>query len=283
MPNVLNLISMNKLYSVQQARSNLPTRKKRDNKTRGGKCLIVAGSAGQWGAGILCARAAARCGAGYVYLYDPKSKFPSLRNPDFLTVKNFKNLHEFNAVAIGPGFHDSRIILLLLRRLIRFPKINVVLDAEALNTLAKTPNKIQLPAHWILTPHEGELSRLIKTSSHKIKLDRHKYAELAQKLWGTIIVLKGFKTLVVENRILWEIPTGNPALAKAGTGDVLTGMITAFLSQNLPPRKAACLAAFIHGLSADRWISSNKDQLSLLATDVIESLPKTLSELRKIK
>lgn len=281
MPSDLNLESVTKRYLVQQAQSDLPIRKKRDNKTRGGKCLIVAGSSHQWGAGILCARAAARSGAGYVYLYDPQSKFPVLGNPEFLTIKSLKNLAPFNCVAVGPGLNNSRMILGLIHRLLKSPEINVVLDAEALNVLAKTKKKFKLPAHWVMTPHEGELSRLIGVPSSDIRRNRKKYILQAQKKWGAIIVLKGHKTLVANLNSNWEIQSGNSALAKAGTGDVLTGMIAAYLSQQVNPLRAACLAAFTHGLIADHWLAEKKDQLSLMASDMIEDISKVLFLIRK--
>lgn len=281
MPNRLNLNAVTKRYLVKQAQSDLPARKLRQNKSHGGRCLVVAGSPGQWGAGILCAQAAARSGAGYTFIYDSKTKFPIVQHPDFLVVRSLKNLSQFNAVAIGPGFHNPRMIRTLILKLMKRPAIQVVLDAEALNTLSAMKKKLKLPPHWILTPHEGELSRLIRIPSQQIKKDRLKSVRIAQKMWGAVVVLKGYKTLIADAQTVWEIPTGNPALSKAGTGDVLTGMIAALLSQGLYPRKAACLAAFAHGLCADRWIASGKDPLSLLATDVIDGLPETFSQIRK--
>lgn len=271
---------MTKHYSAEMAQLDLPTRGQRDNKTRGGKCLIVAGSSGQWSAGILCARAAARSGAGYTYVYDPKSNFPTARNPDFLITKNIKNLSQFSAVAIGPGFHNRRLIRNLIRRLIKLPAINVVLDAEALNALSELKSPLRLLAHWVLTPHEGELSRLIQTPSLQIKKNRKDSTERAQKKWGCVIVLKGFKTLITDRNQTWEIAAGNPALAKAGTGDVLTGIMAALLSQKVPAQKAACLAVYIHGKCAEAWVKSGNDPLSLLASDLVDEIPKTLNRIR---
>lgn len=265
---------MVKIYTQRQAKKDLPSRESFDNKTRGGKCLVVAGSQGLWGAAVLTATAAARSGAGYVYLNPLEKGFPTTKHPDFLL--NTKNdISNFNSIAIGPGAKISQIGKWIKKSL---KNKNVVLDAEALNYLAK--NRVKIPSTWILTPHEGELSRLIKVPSETIRKNRLKYAKLTQKKFGCIILLKGHKTLVLDSKNTFEIQAGNPALAKAGTGDVLTGIIAALLSQNVAPLKAACLGAFIHGSIADQWLKKN-DILSLMATDLIQEIPTGLKKIRK--
>lgn len=267
-------------YSIKQARRDLPKRALRDNKTRGGKCLIIAGSNQMWGAAILCLKAAARSGAGYTYLFDPSQKFLQTKHPDFLTVRNFKDLSQFQALAIGPGFKKHKYLEKYIRFLVK-KNIPVVLDAEGLNVLAKFKKIPRLPANWILTPHEGELSRLLNVSSKLIRSNRKEHLQRAQKKFGCTVVLKGNPTLICNNQTIWKNTSGNPALAKAGTGDVLTGLIAGLLSQKMLPAKAACLGVYLHGLIADQWILKGNDQLSLLATDLITYLPKTLSLIRR--
>lgn len=262
-----------KKYSKIRAKKDLPTRKFSDNKTRGGKCLIIAGSKGLWGAAILAAESAARIGAGYTYIHPTSQGFPVIRHPDFLIHTNNK-FSGFKSIAIGPGGNPSQIGKFIKKSI---KHKSVVLDAEALNYLAK--NKIKIPPTWILTPHEGELSRLLKISSNTIKKDRLKHIKLAQKKLGCIILLKGYKTLVADSKGVYEIQSGNPALAKAGTGDVLTGIIAGLLSQHLEPINAACLGAYIHGFIADQWAKKN-DILSLMATDLIKTLPSALRLIR---
>lgn len=261
------------LFTIKNAKKDLPTRTKRDNKTRGGKCLIVAGSRGMWGAAILTSQACARSGAGYTYLNPLQRGFPTTKHPDFL-MHTKSDLKLYKAIAIGPGGKTNQVKK-WIKKAIKLP--NVVLDAEALNSLAK--NKIKIPPTWILTPHEGELSRLINVPSETIRKNRMKYAKIAQKKFGCVILLKGNKTIVVDSKSTYEIQSGNPSLAKAGTGDVLTGIITGFLSQGLSPIKAACLGAFIHGYIADQWIKKN-DVISLLASDLLQALPQALKKLR---
>ena len=277
-------MAFNKLkkYKLSRARKDLPRRKLTDNKTRGGKCLIVAGSRGFWGAAVLCGEAAARVGAGYVYILDSKTQFPLMKSPDFLTIKKVNDFNIFHSIAVGPGYVLPRTLISLIKKLIQRKYPSVVLDAEALNALATVP-KLRLPSSWILTPHEGELARLLKVPSAKIKSDRVKYVLLAQKKFGCVVLLKGFRSLVATNSGIYEIQSGNCSLAKAGTGDVLTGMIAGFLSQKLQPDRATMLAAFVHGFIADQWIQNGFDHLSLRAPDLISAIPQTLNYIRTAK
>lgn len=268
------------IYGAQQARRNLPTRKSKDHKQRGGKSLIIAGSQGMWGAAILAAKACARSGAGYIYLLPQSKQFPVAKYPDFLMFQPQQKIDTFSAVALGPGFKDHRTLLKWINKFRQHPEIPAVVDAEALNAIALLKKPIQLPAHWILTPHEGELARLLNVSSQLIQKNRKHYLVMAQKRFGCIVLLKGYKTLVADSERVIQIKSGNPALAKAGTGDVLTGMITGFLSQKMSSLQAACLAAYVHGAIADDWIRTKKDLLSLMASDLIEELPRSLYRLR---
>lgn len=235
-----------------------------------------------FGAAVLTATAAARMGSGYVYVVSHGATFPTFKHPNFLTLPWTKFLKlNFNevSIAIGPGLGPSQKSLKLVKALIRAKAPQVVIDADALNACAK--NKLlPLPDTWIATPHEGELSRLIGWSSQKIRKNRRAAIVLAQKKLGCTVILKGHKTLVASGGKFFEIQSGNAALAKAGTGDTLTGMIAALRAQKLNEQDAATLAAFVHGKIADDWLKDKKDILSLLATDLIEALPRTLAKLR---
>ncbi len=269
-----------KTFDHKLARKFLPKRKLNDNKSTAGKAYIVAGSKGMYGAAVLSATAACRVGAGYSYLVTHKSDFPTFKHPDFLNVPWNTFLKIKNVpIAIGPGLGISTHTLKIIKHLIKYKFENVVIDADALNTCAKY-KLLPLPSTWIATPHEGELSRLIGVTSVAIRKDRKKYAALGQKKLGCVLVLKGPGTLVAAPNKMYRITSGNPALAKAGTGDVLTGMIVGLLAQKIPPVQAACLAAFIHGKMADEWIKK-KDILSLMASDLLEQLPLILKKMRK--
>ncbi len=171
-------------YTAQNAALDLPTRSRADNKTKGGKVLVIAGSRGLFGSAILCGSAAARCGAGYTYL-SSSGKFPVAKHPDFLILQSHIKFAEYNAVAIGLGFRNPKKIRAYLQRMIKLNIDNVVLDAEALNVVAHAT--IRLPKSWIVTPHEGELSRILKIPSQKIRENRRKYILLAQKKLGCVV------------------------------------------------------------------------------------------------
>lgn len=272
-------------FDLRAAKGLLPKRLSTDNKSSAGRSLIIAGSAGMFGAGVLAATAAARVGSGYVTLMTDLTKFSSHKNPDFLTRDWKQNLSEVeqSAIGIGPGLGKSIRARRLLRQLINFSARRVVVDADALNILSEQRLRgelVKLPQAWIVTPHEGELARLLKIRIAQVRAHRRAVVEQAQKKLGCVVLLKGHKTLIASAKHVYEIQSGNPALAKAGTGDVLTGMITGFLAQGLAPIDAACLASFVHGKLAEDWVSSKHDVLSLMASDLLALLPKTLHSLR---
>ncbi len=272
------------LYGATKARKDLPRRTISDNKTAGGKVLVVAGSPGMWGAQQLSAEAASRCGAGYIYcLINPPQK--NTIAPDFLTVTfaQFKKM-KFSACVIGPGFRDPKKISRLLRHWLKTKQQNVVLDAEALNWLAAHPFP-PLPPSWVSTPHEGELARLLKISSDNVRKNREQAVVDAQKKYGGVFLLKGAGSLVFDGKKMFKIQSGNAALAKAGSGDVLAGMIAALLSQNKKSSVASsiCLAAYIHGFIADQWLLKKQDVISLRPVDLIKSLPEAISQIRRSK
>lgn len=282
---VLSLLDRKMRQSDQRLlKKLLPKRRKTDNKAAGGKCLVIAGSASMPGAGILAAKAAARSGAGYVYLAGP----PEAESvpPDFIRVSQNKkiNFGQFQAVAIGPGLgnsaQDFKKIKYWLTELKKNKVQKVVVDADAINFLARFDSLLPLPFNWVVTPHAGELSRILKLPRSMSTRERLGYLSKGQKRLGGLLLLKGNPTYLTDGEKIKLIKTGNHALAKAGTGDVLTGMIAGFMAQGLSSWDASYLAASIHGLMADEWVKS-KDHLSLMASDLIEALPSTLFKLRK--
>lgn len=272
-----------KKFTKSKAKQLLPKRKATQNKTHGGRALIIAGSPGMFGAGVLAATACARVGSGYTQLLCDLKKYSFQKNPDFLTAdiksKKISDL-KFNAVAVGPGLGVGRKTLNSIGQLLKLKSSYVVLDADALSVVAK--NKIfPLPKSWILTPHTGELARLMGVTSATVQAAPLKWLTKAQKKYNCVILIKGHPTYVSDGAKALSISTGTPALAKAGTGDVLTGIITGFMAQGLKPLEAGALAAFVHGMAARRWEKSKRDPLSLLASDLLKLLPETLYTLRK--
>lgn len=248
--------------------------------------MIAGGSKGLYGAGILTALAATRSGAGYAHLMTDLTQFPWLKFPDFilhpLKISELKNKQDF-VIAIGPGLGTSEIKKSFIRYLLKNNFQKVILDADALTLLASMKIK-SLPESWILTPHEGEMARLIHKTGNQVKTDRMKALLEAQKNYGCIVLLKGPETIVTDSSsIIYLIPEGTKALAKAGTGDTLLGIIAAFYAQGVSPLHSAILAPYIHGRCARVWEKEHNDHLGLRPLDIIDLIPKVLFSLRKDK
>ena len=257
-----------------------------------GKVCIIAGSVGMSGAAALAGRAALRAGAGLVRVATPKSVLPIVAaiEPSFTTIAlpedssgriSAKAIHvvleavgQNDAVAFGPGIGISGALRSILETLLEQESLRLVVDADGLNNLAGIKNwSTKLKAKLILTPHPGEMKRLWSgLLREELPADRKEQAlQLAQRT-NTIVVLKGAGTVVTDGEKVYINKTGNPGMATAGSGDVLTGVITALLGQGLSEFDAAILGVYIHGLAGD--IAAEKlGQISLMTTDIIDSLP----------
>ncbi|MEZ4741492.1 MAG: NAD(P)H-hydrate dehydratase [Bdellovibrionota bacterium] len=272
------------LFNKEDAVNQLPTRSDTSNKTTFGGALIIAGQEGMWGAGILASTSAFRVGAGYVIWASHTTPNQSLKQiPEVMTATIAEKpwTHKkASSVAIGPGLGVSIETKKLIEILKSHTDLNVVIDADAITTCASY-DLFPLPENWIITPHSGELSRILKCSPKEIDENRLSALEKAEKICGCAILLKGFHTILFYKDKLTIINSGNSALAKAGTGDVLTGMIAGLLAQGYNSEKAAAVASYIHGLISDAWIKSGKDKSSLSASDIQVSLPHILGKLRK--
>lgn len=260
----------------------LPKRSRQSNKTDAGKVIIIGGGKGLYGAGILAALASTRTGAGYTHLMTDLTQFPWLKFPDFilhpLKLSELKGKENF-IIALGPGLGTQSSKKKYIRFLLKNNFKKVLIDADGLTLLSQM--KIKLPEEWLLTPHEGELARLLNIESKFVKKDRIKSLKMAQQKFGCTILLKGAETLIIgSDQKIFLVKEGTPALAKAGTGDILFGMIAAFRAQNLSATEAAVLAAFLHGKASQLWLKKKKDHLSLRPVDLIELLPETIFKLR---
>ncbi len=262
----------------------LPKRNWASNKTDGGSVLIIGGGSGFYGAGILAALAATRTGAGYTHLMSDLAKFPWVKFPDFIVhpIKLSELLGKENfTLAVGPGLGVTLKTKNILKTLIEKNYPQVVLDADALTLLSQLKVK-KLPSLWVLTPHEGELARLLGVSAKEIKKNREAWLLCAQEKYGCIILLKGAETLITDStQTIYKIKEGTPSLAKAGAGDVLLGIIAAMMAQKIPPLQAAIVASFIHGKGAQLWEKEKNDHLSMRPLDLIDRLPKALYQLRR--
>lgn len=261
--------------------SHLPARSPQDHKAKQGHLLVLAGREGSWGAGQLCALSAYRMGCGYVTWAGEESSHPPLGSvPDVLTQKLSDKTLFLNktAVAIGPGLgtgNQTKDLLLALKKTSQ----PVVVDADAF-TVCVRENMFPLPENWVLTPHSGELGRLFGQKGEEIDQDRCFYAIKGSQKAGCLVLLKGFHSVLASSDKCWIISSGNAALAKAGTGDVLTGFIGTLMARSLSPFKAAAVGSFVHGRLADHWVRSGKDGDALMAQDLKDLLPTVLHQLR---
>jgi ADP-dependent NAD(P)H-hydrate dehydratase len=257
-----------------------------------GKVCIIAGSMGMSGAAALAGRAALRCGAGLVRVATPKSVLPIVASiePSFTTIALAEDSNgrisakainaildavgDNDALAFGPGVGVSGELQSVLQSLLEQDGLRLIIDADGLNNLAKMkdwPGKLK--AELILTPHPGEMKRLWRgVFREELPGDRKEQAAQLGQRTKTIVALKGAGTVVTDGEKVYVNKTGNPGMATAGAGDVLTGAIAALMGQGLNNFDATVLGVYIHGLGGD--IAAKKvGQVSLMATDIIESLP----------
>jgi NAD(P)H-hydrate epimerase len=271
------------LFTEKLARRYLPTRKETSNKSDYGRLLVAAGRPGFWGAGVLASGAAFRMGAGYVTWASFEAPYEMLKNiPEVLTAKITDDAvweKPFSAAAIGPGFGSGPETARVIEKLREIKDLPVVVDADAI-TACVEHNLFPLPANWVITPHAGELSRILKVHAQDIEKDRFKAVFAATAKTKCHVLLKGFRSLVAHGDRCLVVHAGNAALAKAGTGDVLTGMIGGLLAQGLDTPQASATAAYLHGRLADEWLRAGQDKASLTASDLKALLPQVVSRLR---
>jgi len=264
-----------KTLTKQNIKALIKPREASSHKGSHGHALLIAGSQGKMGAAVIAARACLRAGVGLLTVNVPKSERVILQTgiPEAMLVMredNKQNLDIISVIGIGPGIgvgkHSEK---LLVNFLTKFDK-HLVLDADALNIIASNKKLLaKIPKETILTPHAKEFDRLF--GFHKNNDERISTAIKKAKLHNAIIVLKGHKTLITYAGEAFLNTTGNAGLAKGGSGDALTGIITAFLAQGYEPKHAAKLGVYLHGLAAD-FALKNQSMESMLITDVIECL-----------
>jgi hydroxyethylthiazole kinase-like uncharacterized protein yjeF len=281
----------------------LPTlllrRKANSHKGDFGHVLIIAGSRNYSGAALLCSLAAMRSGAGLVTLGVPESLsnavikmkpkevmlLPLRETANAaLSLSAYKKIKDFSAkadvVVLGPGLSQGKSTLSLARKLISQINKPAVLDADALNALAGHLNYLTTKnadlITRILTPHPREMSRLTGKSVSYIQSHRKDVAIKFAKDYKVILVLKGHNTIVADYKGgVYINKTGNPGMSTAGCGDVLTGMIGAFVGQGLSGFNAAKYAVYLHGLAGD-LAAKEKTQISLIASDIIDKIPQAI-------
>lgn len=282
-----------------QQRNDIPSPPARpDDGHKGtfGTVVVVGGSPTMIGAPALCARSAFRGGAGLVKVAAPLELLlhiltieSSATGLDAKKVSDtFLRDEPRSVLAVGPGWGTTEENAAVLDAVLKLSN-RMVIDADGLNLLAKRLNadtgKLR-DADLILTPHPGEYRRLAEPLG--IDLDPtdpdqrvEAAAQLATRL-GTVVILKGRHSVITDGQTYAINATGNPALATAGSGDVLTGLVAALLAQGMGALDAAVLAAHVHGLAADVWTRDHGRAAGMLATELADGIPAALAELIRL-
>ena len=278
-----------KQLSHDRILSILPDREKDAHKGDFGKILLLCGSRGYTGAAYLAAMGALRSGAGLVFLGVPESiyeieavklnesvvfplpdkggKLSSRAIPEIV-----ERLPQMDAVLIGPGLGQSNDTLAVVGMVLKAAQCPVILDADGINLIAAHKHIVRGRTNpTILTPHAGEFSRL----GGSMDVARQLAAEAMARELGSILLLKGHRTVITDGVTTYINPTGNPGMAVGGSGDVLAGIITAFVGQGVNPLQAAACGAWVHGAAGD-ICAAELGQYGLLPTDMVHVLPRLL-------
>lgn len=274
----------------------LKVRQKNSHKGDYGKVGLIGGSKGMTGSILLSSMAALRTGAGLVYTLVPETvseivEMKSLENIvipipekggghfDINSLPKLKTeVSKYDAICFGPGIGRTDEMLMILSNLFQTGK-KMVLDADGLNALAENPEILANSSEICITPHAMEMSRLIKKDINYINENRLDVAMFFSKLYNIIVILKGHETIVTNGESYYINKTGNPGMATAGSGDVLTGIITALAAGGYDMFEAAKLGVFLHGLAGD-YAAVKHGEDSLIARDIVDSLGKAIQKKR---
>ncbi len=281
-------------------RSMLKPRAADSNKGDYGRLLCICGSEGMAGAAMMSIGAALRCGAGIVEAALPRSLYPvvaaRLAEPVFTLLDLQPDgqlspsseislraaISRASAVLIGCGLGKSASARKELSLVLQNAEVPVVVDADGINLAAEHTDTIKAAeAPLILTPHPGEMARLMKTGAAEIQAHRRQVALGFAAEFGVTLVLKGAGTLVASpTGRLYRNTTGNPGMAKGGSGDTLAGMIASFAAQGIAPFESAAGAVYLHGLAGDRC-AARLSQTAMLPTDMADALPELFLQIGK--
>lgn len=266
----------------------LKYRSKFSHKGSFGHALLISGTYGKMGAAVIAAKACLRSGAGLLTVHVPSKGVNILQNSlpeamvsadsDENNITELPNIDNIASVGVGPGIGTNAETEVVIKKLMNYSSAPIVFDADAINILANNKTWLSfLPANSILTPHVKEFDRL--TEKHQDDFDRLKSAKHFSLKHNCILILKGTYTLIaMPDGNCFFNSTGNAGLAKGGSGDTLTGIITGLIARGYTSPQAALLGVFVHGLAADLCLKKMNIE-SLLATDVIAKLPKAFEKL----
>jgi hydroxyethylthiazole kinase-like uncharacterized protein yjeF len=247
-----------------------------------GHVAIVAGSLGRSGAAVLAARGAIRTGAGLVTVITDDATAPLVHahSIESMTTADVRAIEGKDAVLIGPGLRDDDESYAHVRELVATIEQPLVIDASGLNAFAGRATELNPHSRCrVLTPHPGELARLIGGDAKSINTDRLAAAREAARITNCVVVLKGHQTLIASPDGSVNVnPTGNPGMASGGMGDVLGGIIAALLARDGDPFEAACAGVYLHGFAGD-LLKEEMGDAGLAANDLAERLPVAMRKL----
>lgn len=268
----------------------IPKRPREAHKGDFGKILLLCGAVGYTGAAALSAMAAARSGAGLIYLGVPETVYPivagKLLEPVVFPLPDkegkfsqeaipeiLKRLEACDACLVGCGIGQSPGTLQVVKAVLSQAKCPVVVDADGINVLREHIDVLRGAAcPMILTPHEGEAARLDPEGKN---LDRLERVQRLQRLTGATVLLKGHRTLIFDGEECYINRCGNPGMARGGSGDVLSGIIVSLLGQGLSLMQAAAAGAWLHGKAGD-LCADELGEAGMLPSDMIQALPRLL-------
>ena len=291
-------------YELEQITKFFPKRIQNSHKGTFGRILNISGSQNYSGAAILSSLSALKSGAGYVTLacpdvivksiasYSPDITFIPLKSTAIGSISKentngvIHRIKDFDIISIGSGLTTNEETKSFVLELLENIEKPIVIDADALNIIA-SENITDVPKNSIMTPHPKELSRLLNVPVEEIQSNREKFAIIGAKKYNTVMVLKGHETVVTDGKNIYINKTGNSALAKAGSGDVLTGItagIAAQMKKNLPENflfYVATNSVFLHGMVGE-LASKDLTEYSVLASEQIKYIPQAIKKILSI-
>jgi hydroxyethylthiazole kinase-like uncharacterized protein yjeF len=286
--------SRTRVLTGPEVRRMIPARPKDSHKGSNGHALIVAGSCGMSGAAVLSALGALKAGVGLLTVAIVESERAVLirRVPEALTLglpetrqgtlagkawdvlRQYLSRRPISVIALGPGLSLHPAVRKVVRSILKNWRGPLVLDADGLNNVS--PCDVQGHPGLIMTPHPGEMARFLGVARASVQRDRGALAARVARRLGVVCVLKGYRTVISDGKHTRINPTGNPAMAAGGMGDVLTGMIAGFLAQGLDRFEAACAGVYLHGLAGDLARVADR---GLLASELAAKVPAAIRKL----
>lgn len=285
------------LITREEVASLFSAREAEGHKGTYGHVVVVAGSVGRTGAAVLTSMAALRMGAGLTTLIIPKSlnSIMEIKLTEVMTkpvaeaeegaigLLAEEEIYEFSkdkrVIAIGPGLSTHHQTTQIVRTLVEKMEIPMVIDADGVNALAidiECLDRKKVPI--VITPHPGEMANLLGIPIHEVQQNRLHIVQKVAKKHDIYVVLKGARTIISDPKgNIYINLTGNPGMATAGTGDVLTGMIASLIAQGFEIIEAVKVAVYLHGVTGD-MVAEKKGQMSLIAGDLLEDLPKVIKQ-----